>query len=335
MAHQITETDNMFSVREMPWHRLGVVLEDYPTRAEAQKIAHNWEPISTPIFRKVPHVTAAGEVTEVFEEIENAVAQERSDNGGLIGVTSGTFTPVTNGEMYDVAEALQGENGDVKFETGGSLNGGARVWLMLRLNEPLVVNGDPNGATMHYYMLQNHHNATGAFKGSATATRVVCANTMRIADMDAKAHGTEFAFSHTKNVTQRVEEARQALAGWRVSVEAWKLFTEHMIDVKVTQAGVEEFVRRFIPEPPADIVRGVVRQNIETARDQWWECYNGKTGEGIERTAYGLLQASSEYAEHYRKAQSDESRFKRAILDRNGVMSHAIRLAEEAALVTA
>ena len=30
MSHGITSNDSMYSVREMPWHRLGVVLDEYP-----------------------------------------------------------------------------------------------------------------------------------------------------------------------------------------------------------------------------------------------------------------------------------------------------------------
>ena len=30
MSHGITSNDSMFSVREMPWHGLGVVLDEYP-----------------------------------------------------------------------------------------------------------------------------------------------------------------------------------------------------------------------------------------------------------------------------------------------------------------
>src|SRR3546814_11961082 len=41
MAHEITATDNLFSVREMPWHGLGTVLSEYPTRDEAKAIAQD------------------------------------------------------------------------------------------------------------------------------------------------------------------------------------------------------------------------------------------------------------------------------------------------------
>ena len=47
--------DQMFSVREVPWHREGTVLDDYPqTWDEARILAGlDWEPISEPVFALV------------------------------------------------------------------------------------------------------------------------------------------------------------------------------------------------------------------------------------------------------------------------------------------
>ena len=154
-----------------------------------------------------------------------------------------------------------------------------------------------------------------------------------MADIDAQQAGTEFTFRHSKNIADRIEEAREALSGWRESVQAWNLFSAHMLDTKVSPQGVQEFITRFIPEPPKGITSDRVRTNIEAARGEWMSVYNGVTGEGIQGTAYGLLQASSEYAEHYRRAQDNETRFKRAILKPNRIMTDAKNLALEAALV--
>src|SRR3546814_21036780 len=41
----------------MPWHGLGTVLSEYPTRDEAKAIAHNWEPVTATIYRAVPGFT--------------------------------------------------------------------------------------------------------------------------------------------------------------------------------------------------------------------------------------------------------------------------------------
>lgn len=333
MAHEITATDNLFSVREMPWHHLGEVLEDYPTRAEAQPLVHGWEPVTTPLYRAVPKITESGDLETGYEEVTGHVAQERSDNGALLGVTTKTFTPVTNNELWDVAEAIQGGGVDVLYETGGSIRGGAQVWLMLRLTDPIEIKGDPNGATLPFYLLQNGHDGGTAFRGSATHVRVVCANTLRGADMDAQARGTEFTFRHSSGITERVEEAREALAGWRESIEEYRRLADLMLTEKVSARGEREFLERFIPAPLDTMTSDRVKANIEQARDEWRKVYQSVTCEGITGTAWGLLQASSEWSEHIRRANSRESRFRRAVLDNNRIVSDAKELALEAALV--
>ena len=133
MSHNITDRDGVFSVREAMWHGLGTVLGDYPTRDEAQKIAHPWEPVPEPLFRRV--VTIQGDQpVETFEEIEGRVAIVRDDTNEVIGTASDGVgeSIVKNSTMYDIAEALQGGSPDtVKFETGGS--------LLLRAGRPHIV----------------------------------------------------------------------------------------------------------------------------------------------------------------------------------------------------
>lgn len=267
----------------------------------------------------------------------------RSDNGATLGVVGSGFQVVTNEEMWDIAEALQGGDTEVRYETGGSLKGGSKVWLLTRLNEPLVVKGDPNGATIPYYSLQNAHDGSGAFRGQATMTRIVCANTAHIADLDARARGTEFTFRHTKNVGQRVDEARQALAGWRESLETWKQLSEVLVHDRFstwqTLEGMPDqleyvaqgYLDRFIPAPPAGkLVSDRVRDNVAREQDKWREIYLGETGEGIRGSVYGLVQASIEYAVHARNAHSQETRFKRSYLDRSALVASSVKLAREA-----
>lgn len=358
MAHNFTERDQMFTVREPSWHGLETaVFEDYPTREEAQKLAHPWEPVTEPVYRRTMEVhqhtqecywngesgeyrltaqCGREELNSEFEEIDTARAVVRSDTGATLGVVSGTFQVVTNNEMYDIAEALetteatdQIEGRKVRFETGGSLKGGAKVWLLLRLNEPLQLNGDPRGATIPYYGLQNSNDGSGAFRGQATMTRIVCDNTAQMADLDAKAQGTEFVFRHTKNVRERIEEARQALAGWRESVQTWRLQQEHFVNQRTTVEQRVEFVDRFIPMPPPHAISPRVEQNVLDARTQFNDILWGVTCEGIETTAAGLVAASVEYLNHARRARSQESRFKRAYLDRNRIVTDAVELVQE------
>ena len=337
MGHGITTTDNVFSVRAPMWHGLGTILEGYPTVQEARELVHPWEPVTEPLYRRSYAMDEQGNPTEYMEAVEGWQANVRSDNDDLLGITRDTYEPVKNEVMYEIASALEGEaRGRVMLETGGSLNGGAKVWLLMRFHEPLQVNSrgvkKESTTTIPYFTLQNAHDGSASFRGQATMTRIVCQNTAHMADMDARARGTEFTFRHSKNVHDRIEEARKALAGWQNSVEEYQRFSEHLLNVPVTWAQAVEFRERFFPEPMGDVITDRVRNNIHEARDVWTDFYHDSdTSDGIEGTAYGLLHASVEYLNHARKAHTQETRFRRTFLDRDRLTQDATKLVLEVA----
>src|SRR3546814_16951767 len=55
--------------------------------------------------------------TTRYEAIEGQREVVRSDNNDHIGVTNDTLGLVSNSEMYDIAEAVTGLGGDVRYET--------------------------------------------------------------------------------------------------------------------------------------------------------------------------------------------------------------------------
>ena len=326
MSHELTSSDGMFTVRTAAWHGLGHTFEDYPKRQEAQELAHPWEPKAEPLYRMITATNEDGEQVTKQVEVDGWVANARDDNQVTLGVVPKSYNLVSNNTLWDIAEALEKSGSDVMYETGGSLRGGAMVWVLVRLKDPIVIKGDKRGETIPYFALQNSHDGSGAFRGQATATRIVCANTSRVADIEAKARGTEFIFRHSKNVQDRISEAQEALTGWRQSIDDWQEKMEHLIGAKVSSENEIKFLRKFIPMPPTNLISEQVEQNIYNAREQWRECYNGITGEGIEGTAYGLVQASIEYQEWYRRANNAESRFKRSFLSKNTIVATAVDL---------
>lgn len=329
MAHGIEAQDSMYSVREVPWHGLGVVLDGYPTREEAQNLAHPWEPVTMPLFTEEPIMDPqAGPMTD-FQEVPGHLAVQRSDTGSVIGVVSDTYQTVSNDEMWDIAEALEGESsGDVMFETAGSLNGGSQVWILIRMKRPLTVKGDEETATIPYFTLQNAHDGSASFRGMATVTRVVCQNTAQLADIEATKRGTSFTFRHTRNVRDRIDEARQVLTGWHESVDTYRMLSEHLVTERLMPSQVLDFVERFIPAPAPGTATDRVMNNVHEARAQWQGIYHGEANEGIRGTRWGLVQASVEYLNHARRAHSEETRFRRAFLTQDRLMQDAMRVAQ-------
>lgn len=326
MAHELTERDQMFTVRKPAWHGLGHVFDEAPSREEAQKLAHPWEPVTAPIFAEKPQISEDGDLYTVMEEVPGYKSVVRDDTGDVLGVVSDTYQPIRNQEMYDIAETIEGEaKGDVIFETGGSLKGGSKVWLLIRLRDPIQVGDDAETATIPYFAIQNSHDGSSSFRGQATMTRIVCDNTAKVADLDARQRGTEFTFRHTLNVQDRIDEARQALTGWRESIQAYADLSEHLLLQPVDPSRAKDFLHAFIPEPPPSTASERVLNNVARAREQWWGIYQGETTERITGTEYGLIQTCVEYLNHARRAHTQETLFRRAYLDRDRLVAGAMK----------
>lgn len=341
MPAGLLNNDAMFSVREMPWHQLVEPLPDYPTRAEAQAIAHPWEPEADPLYRKViamyEGILGPQPVWE-YEEVDDAVGLYRSDDHTYLGTVSKSRGIVFNNDLWDIAEAVQGiDTGLVKYETAGSIHGGKSVWILVRFAEPLTVPGDPHGETLAFLCIRNSHSEAGSLAADAINTRVVCANTFVAGEAEARQRGTTFSFRHGKNVRDRIEEAQTAVARWRGQVTVWQERMAELVNLRVTDDQVRLFVEQFQPMPPPHRTSTRTENNVERARRQVTRILDGETCADIRNTAYGLVQAGLEYDQHYRAVKARgasakmEQRFRRAMLTNDHLSFDLVELAVEVA----
>src|SRR3546814_21012789 len=114
---------------------------------------------------------------------------------------------------------------------------------------------------------------------------------------------------------------------WRTSVEEWKVFNEHLLTMRITDAQREEFIERFVPAPAAAIVSKRVLTNIETARRDLREIFASETSEGVKHTAYGLVQGAVEYSQHFRSTRGTTDPDRAAHLFRRPFLARARLLA--------
>jgi len=329
MGHGKTEHDRILSVRQPTWHGLEDLWDDYPTREEAEKLVHDWQVIREPLYRKVYGIKD-GEPYEEFVLYEDEELNVRSDTGMPLASVPKPRVEVQPSEVWDLAELIQNDDKNILIETAGSLNGGRDIWILIKLDEPVTVNGDPQGLFLPYFALQNSYAPGAAFRGQATNVRIVCWNTSRASDMIAEAQGVNFAFRHGANLKERVEEIREALAGWRASINEFRLAKEFMLTQKVTTDQTNWFVEHFIPEPHGALTSERVKTNIQIDRAELiMELYSERQ-DGIRGTALSLFEAASSWNEHIRRAQSPLTRFKRAVLEPTDVLAAAHSLALDA-----
>src|SRR6266513_3578801 len=239
--------ESMFSVRQMPWHREGTILADYPgSWAEARILAGlDWDPVSTDIYA-VTGINPDG--TEHYEPVDGWKAISRSDTGTILSVNKDTYTVIDHGEMGEIVEAVLAQP-NVKWETAGVLDEGRSVWCLALLDEPVQLAGD-DSLTLPYLAITNRHDGTAACALRATAVRIVCANTFRTAELEGERTGATFSFIHKSGWRNRIDEARTAVTGAQAEMRRYAELATELLAIPVTPPLQEPFTTEFIPKPP-------------------------------------------------------------------------------------
>lgn len=339
-----------FCVRERSWHGKELLLDKHPeTWAEARTLAGlDWEPEAVPLYRTedepVPMYAMTGApildsegrpMMQAKVTVEpNAKRIVRNDNRKTLGVVSDTFELILHAEMGIIIEEFLGET-NVKFDTGGSVRGGAQVYATMLLDEPYQIVGDvdPYGdpvMTLPYFVLLNSHNGTGSCKGLYTQVRVVCANTYQAADMDGDRTGAQFIIRHTSGAKARVEEAREIIAGARKEVERWRGICDQLHAIGVTSEQEQQFLDEFIPTPPEGTFTDRVRANIDKDRANWSHIYReSATNCAQAGTALGLVNSAVEYLDHVRGFRNQDTYMGRQILTVEPMKAKALKIVRQ------
>jgi phage/plasmid-like protein (TIGR03299 family) len=350
-----------YVMHQPAWHGLADVYEDYPENwnVARKRAGLEWDPIAEPIFaRRLTDPEMASGITAI---LENTPPAERSDallglfNGALqacegfqrtyrsddysatLGTMGRRYTPITHGEYGEIFDAiLQVPN--VKYETAGSVMGGKITWALALLDEPVTLGQAltaggirDNSLTLPYMLLTAHHDGEGGVRLQDTTVRVVCANTVRRAEVEADAKGTVFTFKHTEHWRDRIEEARAAVTGVRDNFAAYVEWAQEMLGIPITGKQREQFVTTFIPMEPGITDRAA--HNVEEARRVVRGILDSTTTDAIRDTGFGLVQAGVEYLDHYRRTRDAESLFKRSILRPYDAKTKTIQMVREIAAV--
>ena len=171
-----SEVESMFYTGRTPWHGIGVPLDSPPTAEEAIKAAGlNWRVEKQPIF--TPH-----RGTDDLKEIPGFSAVVRRDKKRVLGIVGRNWQPLQNRDAFKFFDPFI-ESGAAEFHTAGSLKEGQQVWVLAKLRgDPMTV--VKNDEVEKYLLLSNSHDGKAAVNVRFTPVRVVCWNTLSMAESD-------------------------------------------------------------------------------------------------------------------------------------------------------
>ena len=239
MAHGIMENDEMFSGNGIrPWHGLGTVIDGTATSDEAIKLANlGWEVVQEPVCLKNG------------DEIPNYYANVRQDTKDVLGMVRGKYRVVQNTEAFQFTDnIIQNTKGiECRYETAGSLFNGKRTFMLVRLPDVDLV-GD---AVENYLFVTNSHDGSTGLTAGITNVRIVCNNTLQLAERGAqrmwnlrhteslkgKQAEAELALGLALNYNERVKEDAIKMAAQKVREEAFfkELFKKMNLSEKATE----------------------------------------------------------------------------------------------------
>lgn len=166
MAHGIGSKDSLVLARKPAWHGLGEVFPDRAPTWDEATAKLSWT------VSKVPLVTAT-----TLAKVPNVYAIVREDTQDVLGSVGSKYHCVQNLDAFGIVKHLV-ESGEAEVESAGSLFGGSRVWLQLRLKGQESIEVAPGDEVKPYLLVTTSHDGSAKLRVGFTAVRVVCNNTL-------------------------------------------------------------------------------------------------------------------------------------------------------------
>ena len=271
-----------------PWHGLGQQLNPHqPIEAWQQAAGMDWQIEASPV-----RFFNGSDTLHTFAEQQ---VLHRSDTHTPLAVVSNRFQVVQPREILEFYRDLTAVSG-FQLETAGVLKGGKKFWALAKTGQSAVLKGDDrvNG----YLLLATACDGTLATTAQFTSVRVVCNNTLHIALGD-----NDGAVKVSHRSTFDANAVKRQLG---IAVSSWDGFMLRMkalADRKVSDAQAQAFLHKVLGTQP---------QSPEKAFRAAYELYQGD-GKGAalssaQGTAWGLVNAVTEYADHSKRARSVDHR---------------------------
>ena len=317
MVAAVTTREDGFAemayVGAVPWHGLGQELTvNAPIETWVQQAGMEWK-IKRGVVR---YATARGDDLESIGlmDLPDQHVLFRSDTKKPLGVVSSKYQVVQPSEVLEFFRDLTEANG-YALNTAGTLFDGRKFWALASIGESACVVGDDK--VEGFLLLSSSCDGTLATTARFTTVRVVCNNTLGMALKGAAKH--EVIVRHSTAFD--AEEAKKNLGLARDGFGAFLKASRQLAAKSVSKTAAADFVEKLLRD-----TKMITAQDISksTPYTRILELFNtsamGGTLISAEGTAWGMVNAVTEYVDHYAKASNDSNRIASAWFGRGDAL---------------
>ena len=300
----------MAYVGETPWHGLGNRLRpgaslDEWTKAAGMGWTINRANVRYPVSKTDLHKPDA------WVSVPHRVVLSRSDTNGFLSIVSDDYEVVHPKHVMDFFRDLTAGNG-MEMETAGTLFGGTRFWALAKVTagEAIRDGADKVGG---YLLLVSSADGTLATEGRWTTVRVVCSNTLDMArygkraavrishreffDPDAAKQSLGIKPGEVKAMFAATMADFRTLAGKRMTVADMEMATMETLGFDVF--GMSSKERQEVMDNRKNTrlhdIMGLAQGNNLI----------GANLAGASGTAWGWLNAVTQYTDHHARTQDN------------------------------
>ena len=247
--------ETMAYAGNVPWHGLGVKVEDTMTPEEMLEAAQlNWTVSKRPAYT-IDGPTWSEDVGLLNAEGHHFIVRD-TDNT-ILSACGEDYVPFQNADTFKFFKKFVSA-GNMKMETAGSLKDGQDIWGLAKLDSAFEL---PGGDKVEGYLLiDSPHVAGKALIIMFTPIRVVCSNTMALA---LSTEGKRFRVLHLQAFDEEIMETAELALG--ISGEKMKEFqtqAEFLSSKQTKPINVQNFIAELF-QPQLLIERG----KMEVAND--------------------------------------------------------------------
>jgi phage/plasmid-like protein (TIGR03299 family) len=311
MAHALDMTNgrvNYAFVGAPGWHGLGNELEAGATLeawAETAGLSHTVE--AAPALYMLPGDDAP-------RTHEGRKVLYRSDTGGALANVSDSYEVLQPREVLEFYRELVDASGLFTLETAGSLHGGKKVWALAKSKIELQIGAAD--IVLPYLFLATSYDGTMATTGKFTTVRVVCQNTLAMAD---RGTGAAVRVPHSTKFNADAVKAELGLVETRAA--DFEAHAREMSKLQLAPGDAVEFFAEIFGRDAGDRSTEPVdletlpkprQARIEAAANAWIEG-PGANLPGARGTLWGAVNAVTFLVDHEERPRTtQESRFNSA-----------------------
>lgn len=217
------------------------------------------------------------------------------------------FHIIQNEEHAEFLNTLVDESG-AHFEMAGSLNGGSRVFLSMKLPGGIQVGGlDPVENSL---LAVNDHTGNMSFTLAVLPVRYACSNVLNTlwggrSNMIRVRHSS----GAQKNLVQKAREALEL--SWDY-LDEFQAQAERLIDTTLTQSQFEAIIEKEFGGAGEDASAAAITRSERKIEEICGLFADAQTQDGIRDTAWAGFNALTEWADHYAPTRGDDADVARA-----------------------